>query len=219
MEKTKVIVGLGSCGIAAGANKTYEKINELRIAGKHKFKLKKTSCIGMCYNEPLVEIIDESGSYLYGGIDEKKAAEIIQSHITDKSPLKDYVVATKLFDASDNDFVESQVKITLRNCGFIDPENIDEYEARDGYRALKRIAGLNISRLDIIQTVLESGLRGRGGGGCRSIEERVVCEPRTLFKKGFAVGQMPPHIVGEKGPGGVQGKHRNDDPKAEQGYA
>lgn len=165
MEKTKVIVGLGSCGIAAGANKTYDKIKQIRKAGGYKFKLKKTSCIGMCYREPLVEIIDRNGSYLYGDIDEKRAEEIIQSHVVKKSPLKDYVVSTKLFEATENDFVENQVKITLRNCGYIDPENINEYEARDGYRALKKIAGLNVSRLDIIQTVLDSGLRGRGGGG------------------------------------------------------
>jgi len=210
MEKTKVIVGLGSCGIAAGANKTYDKIKELRKAGDHKFNLKKTSCIGMCYREPLVEIIDEKGSYLYGGIDEKKAEEIIQSHISKKVPIKDYVVSTKLFKASDNDFVESQVKITLRNCGFIDPENINEYEARDGYRALKKIAGLNISRLDIIQTVLDSGLRGRGGGGFptglkwkfannnKSDEKYIICnadegDPGAFMDRSVLEGD--PHAV------------------------
>lgn len=165
MEKTKVIVGLGSCGIAAGANKTYDKLKDLLKEGSYDFKLKKTSCIGMCYREPLVEVIDQNGSYLYGDIDEKRAEEIIQSHVSKNKPIKDYIVSTNIFDASENDFLESQVKITLRNCGYIDPENINEYEARDGYRALKKIAGLGISRLDIIQTVLDSGLRGRGGGG------------------------------------------------------
>ena len=53
MEKTKVIVGLGSCGIAAGASKTYQKILELQKAENLQFELKKTSCIGMCYREPL----------------------------------------------------------------------------------------------------------------------------------------------------------------------
>jgi NADH-quinone oxidoreductase subunit F len=163
--ETKVIVGLGSCGVAAGAKKVYDKIAALQTAEKLDFELKKTSCVGMCYREPLVEIIDESGSYLYGNIDENKAVELINQHITQHNPIKDYVVHSDLFDTVDSSFTGDQVKIALRNCGYIDPESIDEYEARNGYRAIKKIAGSGISRLDVIQSMLESGLRGRGGGG------------------------------------------------------
>ncbi len=165
MEKTKVIVGLGSCGIAAGANKTYQKIESIKNADNLDFELAKTSCIGMCYREPLVEVIDETGKYLYGDIDEDKAIELIDKHITNHEPLKEYVVYSDLFDAAENDFIQDQVKIALRNCGFIDPEKIEEYEARDGYQALKKVVGKGFSRLDVIQTILDSGLRGRGGGG------------------------------------------------------
>jgi NADH-quinone oxidoreductase subunit F len=165
MEKTRVIVGLGSCGIAAGAVKTYEKIKALQKAEKLDFVLKKTSCIGMCYREPLVEIIDETGSYLYGEIDEEKAIEVIDKHVVRQSPVKEYIVQTDLFETDDRDFLKNQVKIVLRNCGYIDPENIDEYEARNGYRALKRIAGQQMPRLDVIQMISDSGLRGRGGAG------------------------------------------------------
>jgi NADH-quinone oxidoreductase subunit F len=165
MTQAKVIVGLGSCGVAAGAKKVYDKIAALQVAEKLDFELKKTSCIGMCYREPLVEIIDESGSYLYGDIDENKAVELINQHITQHNPIKDYVVHTDLFETVDNSYTDDQVKIALRNCGYIDPESIDEYEARNGYRAIKKIAGSAMSRLDVIQSMLESGLRGRGGGG------------------------------------------------------
>ena len=140
MEQTKVIVGLGSCGIAAGARKVYNRIKTELKTENLDFKLKKTSCIGMCYREPLVEVIDEKGSYLYGDIDEKKAIEIIEQHVKKHHPIKDYVVHSDLFKASDNDFVNPQVKIVLRNCGFIDPEKIAEYEARNGYRAIRKIA-------------------------------------------------------------------------------
>jgi NADH-quinone oxidoreductase subunit F len=163
--ETKVIVGLGSCGIAAGAKKVYDKIAALREAEKLTFELKKTSCVGMCYREPLVEVIDESGSYLYGDITEDKAVEIIDKHINQNNPVKDYVVYTDLYDTPEKLYVTSQNKIVLRNCGYIDPESIEEYEAKSGYRALKKIAGSGMSRLDVIQTVLESGIRGRGGGG------------------------------------------------------
>jgi len=165
MEATKVTVGLGSCGIAAGARKVYDKIAALKEAEKLDFELKKTSCVGMCYREPLVEIIDESGTYLYGEIDEDKAVELIDKHINQQNPVKDYVVHTDMFETIDNTFTDDQVKITLRNCGYMDPESIEEYEERNGYRAIKKIAGSGLSRLDIIQTVLDSGIRGRGGGG------------------------------------------------------
>lgn len=165
MEATKVIVGLGSCGIAAGAGKVFDRIKAMKEADKLDFELKKTSCIGMCYREPLIEIIDKDGSYLYGEIDEDKAVEVIEKHINQQTPVKDYVVKSELLETEDDTYNEDQVKIALRNCGFIDPEKIEEYEARSGYRGIRKIAGQQMSRLDVIQTVLESGMRGRGGGG------------------------------------------------------
>ena len=165
MEKTKVIVGLGSCGLAAGAGKVYEEIEKIRVADNLDFELKKTSCIGMCFREPLVEIIDENGSYLYGDVDVKKADEIIDKHIVNFSPVKEYIVKSDKFETPFNQYFESQVKIALRNCGNIDPESIDDYESRKGYTAIKKIANEKISVHDIIQTILDSGLRGRGGAG------------------------------------------------------
>ena len=163
--KTKVIVGLGSCGIAAGAGKVYDKIEAIKKAKNLKFELKKTSCVGMCYREPLVEIIDDTGRYLYGEIDEERVIEVIEKHVKENKPVKDYVVQSDIFKTVDNEYTDDQVKIVLRNCGYIDPESIEEYEAMDGYRAIRKIAGHGMSRLDVIQTIIESGLRGRGGGG------------------------------------------------------
>ncbi len=165
MESTKVIVGLGSCGIAAGAAKVFEKIQALKEAEELDIELKKTSCIGMCYREPLVEVIDETGSYLYGEVDEGRAIEILDKHIGQHNPIKEYVVKTDLFKTPHDEYNDSQVKIVLRNCGYIDPESIEEYESRNGYRAIRKIAGQRMSRLDVIQTIIDSGLRGRGGGG------------------------------------------------------
>ncbi|MBW6461042.1 MAG: hypothetical protein K0B08_10765, partial [Bacteroidales bacterium] len=165
MESTKVIVGLGSCGLAAGAGKVYDKIKALQAAENLDFELKKTSCVGMCYREPLVEIIDETGTYLYGEINEERAIEIIEKHVNQHNPVRDYIIQSDLFETDDKSFTDAQVKIVLRNCGHIDPENIDEYEARNGYRAIKKIIGQRISRYDVIQTMLNSGIRGRGGGG------------------------------------------------------
>ena len=165
MEKTKVIVGLGSCGLAAGAGKVYDEIKRIKTADNLDFELKKTSCIGMCFREPLVEIIDENGSYLYGDVNVKKIDEIIEKHIVNFSPIQDYVVKSDKFKTEFNQYFEGQVKIALRNCGVIDPESIEEYELRKGYEAIKKIANEKISVHDIIKTILDSGLRGRGGAG------------------------------------------------------
>ena len=165
MKKTKVIVGLGSCGLAAGAGKVYDKINTIKKESNLDFELKKTSCIGMCFREPLVEVVDDNGSYLYGEVDEKRATEILEKHIKNAEPIKEYVVKTDLFETKDKAYFEGQVKIALRNCGYMDPEFIEEYEEREGYKAMKSIAAKKITPVDVIQTVLDSGLRGRGGGG------------------------------------------------------
>jgi NADH-quinone oxidoreductase subunit F len=210
MEKTKVIVGLGSCGVAAGAGKVYDKIKAMQAAENLDFELKKTSCVGMCYREPLVEIVDESGTYLYGGINEEKAVELIDKHVNQHSPVRDYLVQSDLFETSDKSFTESQVKIVLRNCGYIDPENIAEYEARQGYRAIRKIAGEKTGRAEVIQTVLASGIRGRGGGGFptglkwkfanenKSPEKYIICnadegDPGAFMDRSVLEGD--PHSV------------------------
>jgi NADH-quinone oxidoreductase subunit F len=210
MGKTKVIVGLGSCGIAAGAKKTYEKIQALQTAENLDFELKQTSCIGMCYNEPLVEIIDDDGHYLYGGIDEDKALEIIEKHVLQHEPLKDYVVNSDLFETMDDVFFDDQVKIALRNCGYIDPESLEEAEETGAYKAMKKIQKDNIDGDTIIQSVLDSGLRGRGGGGfptgkkwvfaknSESDEKYIICnadegDPGAFMDRSLLEGD--PHAV------------------------
>ncbi|HBX53740.1 MAG: NADH dehydrogenase [Bacteroidetes bacterium RIFOXYA12_FULL_35_11] len=165
MEQIKVLVGMASCGIAAGASKVFEKIDSLKKLENLPFELIKTGCVGMCYREPLVEIIDESGSYLYGEINEAKAVEIFEKHIKNSEPIKEYVVKTNLFSTDDESYWKGQTKIALKNCGVIDPENIDDYENQKGYAAIKKILKENISQENVIQTILDSGLRGRGGGG------------------------------------------------------
>lgn len=165
MNKTSVIVGLGSCGLAAGAGKTYDEIKRIKEADNLDFELKKTSCIGACFREPLVEILDDTGSYIYGNVDAEKVDEIIEKHIKNNSPITEYIVQSDVIASPDDGFFADQVKIALRNCGHIDPESIEEYELKDGYQATKKISKEKISPDEVIQTVLDSGMRGRGGGG------------------------------------------------------
>ena len=165
MNNLKVIVGLGSCGIAAGANKTYDSIEALISTQNLDIQLDKTSCIGMCFREPLIEVIDKNHKYLYGDVDGKRAEEIIKHHLEKQAPIKSYVVHTEHFKTVDDVFFNGQVKIALRHCGMINPELIEEYEANEGYQAIKKIANEKLTAEDVYQSVLDSGLRGRGGGG------------------------------------------------------
>lgn len=210
MSHTKVIVGLGSCGIAAGANKVYDKFKALRKTDKLDFELKKTSCIGMCYREPLVEIIDETGSYIYGDINETRAIEVIEQHVKNNTPIRDYIVKSDLFETSEDYFFRDQVKIALRHCGMIDPESIEEYEMNDGYASIKKITSEKITKTDVIKTVLDSGIRGRGGAGFptglkwkfannnKSDEKYIICnadegDPGAFMDRSLLEGD--PHAV------------------------
>jgi NADH-quinone oxidoreductase subunit F len=210
MENIKIIVGLGSCGIAAGAGKVYDEIVRIKEADNLNFDLAKTSCVGMCFREPLVEIIDETGSYLYGEVDVNRIDEIIEKHIVNFSPVKEYIVKSDQFDTSYKDYFDGQVKITLRNCGNIDPEHITEYENKLGYQAIKKITSEKIPPEDVIKTVLDSGIRGRGGAGfstgmkwnfarnSASDEKYVVCnadegDPGAFMDRSVLEGD--PHSV------------------------
>lgn len=210
MENVKIIVGLGSCGIAAGAGKVYDEIVRIKEADNLNFDLAKTSCVGMCFREPLVEIIDETGSYLYGDVDVKRIDEIIDKHIVNFSPIKKYIVKSDMFDTTFKDYFEEQVKITLRNCGNIDPEHITEYENNHGYQAIKKITFEKIPPEDVIKSVLDSGIRGRGGAGfstgmkwnfarnSRSDDKYVVCnadegDPGAFMDRSVLEGD--PHSV------------------------
>ncbi|OFZ82719.1 MAG: NADH dehydrogenase [Bdellovibrionales bacterium RIFOXYD1_FULL_53_11] len=162
----KVIVGLGSCGIAAGARAVYETF-KAQIAGgelAEKVKLEITSCVGMCYCEPLVEVVDNDGRRtLYGRIDEKKAARIYEEHVVRGRPAADLVVDPSAAGSDAHAFLSRQKKIVLRNCGVIDPESLDAYIAVGGYEALRKAVAMD--RKAVIETVKRSGVRGRGGAG------------------------------------------------------
>ncbi len=206
---TKVIVGLGSCGIAAGAVKTYNRIKELSESGLEGFELAKTSCIGMCYKEPLVEVQDASGSVIYGDMTEEKIEEVLRNHLNGTIDHSKVVSAQKI-QGTEAAFFDGQVKIALRNCGYMDPEVIEEAEQREAYAAIRKIFGSDMSSEQVIAEVLASGLRGRGGGGfptglkwkfafqSESSEKYIICnadegDPGAFMDRSLLEGD--PHAV------------------------
>ncbi len=157
-------VGLGTCGVSAGGDKTYEAIKDEIEKQNIQVLLKETGCCGMCYREPLIEVIDEeSHSFLYGDVTPEKAKRIMTEHVVGNTPVREWVVKNS-GPSEDDSFLSKQHKIVLRNCGIIDPNSIDEYMAVDGYKAIQKVL-TEYTPEKVIEIISNSGLRGRGGGG------------------------------------------------------
>src|SRR3990172_1878880 len=154
----EVVVGLGSCGIAAGGLAVQQRFKELLESGKERVTLKETGCIGLCYREVLVEVFEDGRRRtLYGEMTPERVDRIVFEH-----PLQGKVVGEWAVDREE--VLARQKRIVLRNCGEIDPSRIEEYRARGGYQALeKAVTGMTPEQ--VIETIADSGLRGRGGAG------------------------------------------------------
>jgi NADH-quinone oxidoreductase subunit F len=158
-----VTVGLGSCGIAAGAQKVYDALQgSLKDAPVN---LAVGGCMGMCFAEPLVEVAATDGKrVIYGRVKPEEAAELIKKHVESGQPVAESVLWTEGLDNQDAKYYNKQERILLKNCGVVDPESIDSYMAFDGYKALEK-ALKTMTPEQVIKEVEISGLRGRGGGG------------------------------------------------------
>ncbi len=158
MENTRVFVGLGSCGIAAGAQDIYDYMApDLKSGG---LDLEVTSCVGMCYAEPIVEIEHNGERRRYGYVDKKFADELLESVKTGTFPEKNMIALSE----DGKKYLDRQVKIVLQNCGIINPECIDEYLEADGYKALTKCIE-EYKPEEVVSIVKASGLKGRGGAG------------------------------------------------------
>lgn len=153
----RIVVGQGSCGIAAGAAKVYSAI-EAELGSSAELTI--TGCIGMCFLEPIVDIY-------YGNVLLKRLVKVQPS---DAKKIISFVngdeSAVDALEITDDDkaFLEKQTRIALRHCGIINPEKIEEYVADDGYKALKKVLE-TMKPEDVIEEIKVSGLAGRGGAG------------------------------------------------------
>ena len=166
----KILIGMATCGIAAGANPVMSEFKKIAQEKKlDNVNIQLTGCIGICRLEPLVEVYDSKGNrFTYIHMDSKKAAEVMQSHIIEGKPCTDYLICDEpngcIKNVLETRSFKKQIRIALRNCGNINPEHIDEYILNDGYSALGKVL-TEMKPQDVIQLLLDSGLRGRGGAG------------------------------------------------------
>ena len=172
---------MGSCGLAAGAQKIYNRLIQLKNQHPNQFYLEKTNCIGMCYCEPLVHIETGSTSIIYGEVSEEKIDKIMDAHLVAHRILKEEVYYSSHFEARENRFLNEQLKWALRNCGVINPERIEDYEAAGGYQAIRKVE--HWSSEQIIHEIAASDLRGRGGGGFPTGKKWQLAAKQTAFPK------------------------------------
>jgi NADH-quinone oxidoreductase subunit F len=162
----RIIVGMGTCGLSAGAQSSYDRLRELSEGSDCALTI--AGCIGMCYREPLVEIREGGRRVIYGEVTPQRAEEIWKHHVLGGEVIADWVVHSISEDGSEGgtekDFLALQKRIALRNCGTINPESIAEYEEAGGYAALRKALSA-MTPASIISEMKDSGLRGRGGAG------------------------------------------------------
>ncbi len=154
----KIVVGEGSCGIAAGAEKVRQALLKQDLNGA---KLTIAGCIGMCYLEPIVDIYE----------DNQEVKRLVRVTENDAEKISKYAktgdesfISSLLVSDEDKEFLNKQTRIALRRCGIINPDEIDDFVNADGYTAIKKVL-TSMTPEDVIEVIKTSGLAGRGGAG------------------------------------------------------
>jgi NADH-quinone oxidoreductase subunit F len=168
---TKIYIGKGACGLASGALDTQQAFEKALEDNKIDADIRSTGCMGHCYAEPVV-IIDNPESGLppvfYPNVTPGKAKMLVKSFLIDGDPLFEHMLGAM----KENDMIPQvmdfprfnrEKRLVTENCGLINPEDIYEYISADGYIAL--VKALTLKGEEIINQVIDSGIRGRGGAG------------------------------------------------------
>ena len=154
----KIVVGEGSCGIAAGAEKVRQALLKEDLNGA---MLTIAGCIGMCYLEPIVDIYEDG----------KEVKRLVRVTENDAKKIAEYAktgdenaIAPLLVSDEDKEFLNKQTRIALRRCGIINPDEIEDFIQADGYTAIKKVLN-EMTPEDVIEVIKTSGLAGRGFAG------------------------------------------------------
>jgi len=179
-----IYVGTASCGKAAGALDVVAEIRKFLAEKRIAARLVQVGCIGPCYLEPLVDIRSPGQPRVsYHNVTTRNIAAILQSHLAEGRPHVGQAIGqfaspggegfADIPDFFDLPMLKPQTRVVLRNCGLIDPEDIDQYLAVEGYQGL--VKALEKSPAEVIDVVRQAGLRGRGGAGFPTFKKWTVC--------------------------------------------
>lgn len=214
-ERHVLVCGGTGC-TSSGSGKIIEALEtELKNKGlTEKVQIVKTGCFGLCALGPIMIVYPE-GSF-YSMVKHEDIPKIVEEHLICGNPVKELlydetVSGDEIKALQDTAFYKKQHRVALRNCGVINPENIEEYIGENGYQALAKVL-TEMTPDEVIQTILDSGLRGRGGGGfptgvkwklarniVKDADQKYVCcnadegDPGAFMDRSVLEGD--PHVV------------------------
>ena len=216
MYRSHVLI-CGGTGCTSSGSAAIEKalVSEIEKNGlKEEVQVVKTGCFGLCALGPIMIVYPE-GTF-YSMVKVEDIPEIVEEHllkgrIVTRLVYQETVTDNGIKSLQDTAFYKKQHRVALRNCGVINPENIDEYIGEGGYQALAKVL-TEMTPDDVIQTILDSGLRGRGGGGfptgmkwklarniVKDADQKYVCcnadegDPGAFMDRSVLEGD--PHVV------------------------
>jgi len=159
----RIAVGLGSCGVAAGAQALYDQLG--KRVDPSSVTLEKTGCAGLCHREPMLELYSPQGErWTYVHLDAAGVDQILDEHVGRNQPVDHYLLNGADRAEGVRRFLGKQMRIVLENCGQLNPESLDAYLAVGGYQGMSK-ALKEMTPAQVITAVTASGLRGRGGAG------------------------------------------------------
>lgn len=165
--RKEVIVCGGTGCLSSGNDRILENLKKkIKDLGKEEeIRIVKTGCVGFCEKGPIVKILPDNTFYAEvtpDDVDEIINKDLIENGIVEKLLYRNPLTKETVRDSDEIDFYKKQKKIALRNCGVIDPEDINDYFLYDGYKALDK--AVKMTRQEVVNIIKDSGLRGRGGG-------------------------------------------------------
>ncbi len=213
--RKEVIVCGGTGCLSSGNDIILENLKKKvkEIGKEDEIRVVKTGCVGFCEKGPIVKILPDNTFYAEvtpNDVDEIVKTDLIENETVVKLLYRDPNTKETVRDSDKIDFYKKQKKIALRNCGVIDPEDINDYLLYDGYKALEK--AVRMTRQQVVDIIKDSGLRGRGGGGFstglkwqfalnnESDEKYVVCnadegDPGAFMDRAILEGD--PHSIVE----------------------